>query len=262
MIKGVIFDLDDTLTVHDDLYDSNYLKIIKTFFPDFKMKDAEILKIMIETIDSIGSNKYFSNYLDAKFGGRDILWADCGGFGEIAQYLKEIHLEAQNEMWKNIIINLGISNNKINIKTIIHKYKFFMWEGIKAFDDVIPTLTKLKKYKLGVLTNGMELHQRRKISISGLMNFFSTQNSEIVTSSECLLGKPSPVPYNYICEKLSLDTSEIIMIGDTLDGDISGAKNLNIKNILINRKKNLNHESSIKPDFEVSSLSKIIRIID
>ena len=52
------------------------------------------------------------------------------------------------------------------------------------------------------------------------------------------------------------------MIGDTLDGDISGAKNLNIKNILINRKKNLNHESSIKPDFEVSSLSKIIRIID
>ena len=27
MIKGVIFDLDDTLTVHDDLYDSNYLKI-------------------------------------------------------------------------------------------------------------------------------------------------------------------------------------------------------------------------------------------
>ena len=66
MIKGIIFYLDDTLTVHDDLYDSNYLKIIKTFFPDFKMKDAEILKIMIETIDSIGSNKYFSNYLDAK----------------------------------------------------------------------------------------------------------------------------------------------------------------------------------------------------
>ena len=70
MIKGIIFDLDDTLTVHDDLYDFNYLKTIKTFFPDFQMDNLEVLRIMIDTIDSIGSKKYFSKYLDAKFGGR------------------------------------------------------------------------------------------------------------------------------------------------------------------------------------------------
>ena len=92
MIKGLVFDLDDTLTVHDDLYDFNYIRTINTFFPDFKMSNSEILKIMIETIDTIGSKKYFSEYLDAKFGGRDILWADCGGFGEIAEYLNNIYL--------------------------------------------------------------------------------------------------------------------------------------------------------------------------
>ena len=53
MIRGIIFDLDDTLTVHDDLYDVNYLKIIKQFFPDFRRNNLEILKIMIDTIDSI-----------------------------------------------------------------------------------------------------------------------------------------------------------------------------------------------------------------
>ncbi|MBK90645.1 MAG: hypothetical protein CL772_05655 [Chloroflexi bacterium] len=261
MIKGIIFDLDDTLTVHDDLYDFNYLRTIKTFFPDFNMKNTEVLKIMIETIDSVGSKKYFADYLDAKFGGRDILWADCGGFGEIAQHLKNIHLEAQNEMWINVIKNLGILSKKINIKSIIDKYKFFMWEGIKSFDDVIPTLTKLKRYKLGILTNGMQLHQRKKISISGLMDFFSTPNSEIVTSSECLQGKPFSKPYKYICEKLSLDLNEIIMVGDTLDGDILGAQKLNIKNVLINRKNNL-QEQSIKPDHIINSLKDLTTIIE
>jgi len=262
MIKGIIFDLDDTLTVHDDLYDFNYLKTIKTFFPDFQMDNLEVLRIMIDTIDSIGSKKYFSKYLDAKFGGRDILWADCGGFGEIAKYLKEFHIEAQNEMWINILKNLGVSNKHIKIKHIIDKYKFYMWSGIRAFDDVIPFLTKLNNYKIGILTNGMQLHQRRKISASGLLKFFSKTNSTIVTSSECLEGKPFETPYKFICEKLSLDYSEIIMIGDTLDGDISGAKKLNIKNVLINRKNLNNSNNLIKPDFEIKSLNEMEKTIE
>ena len=119
MIRGIIFDLDDTLTVHDDLYDVNYLKIIKQFFPDFRRNNLEILKIMIDTIDSIGSKKYFAQYLDAKFGGRDILWADCGGHGEIGKHLKSIYFEAQNEMWISILHNLGLSTKNIKIKEII-----------------------------------------------------------------------------------------------------------------------------------------------
>ena len=62
MIKGLIFDLDDTLTIHDELYDPNYLRIIREFFPDYKNNDSEILKVMIQTIDDIGSKKYFSRW--------------------------------------------------------------------------------------------------------------------------------------------------------------------------------------------------------
>ena len=59
MIKGLIFDLDDTLTIHDELYDPNYLRIIREFFPDYKNNDSEILKVMIQTIDDIGSKIFF-----------------------------------------------------------------------------------------------------------------------------------------------------------------------------------------------------------
>ncbi|MQF85695.1 MAG: HAD family hydrolase [SAR202 cluster bacterium] len=262
MIKGLIFDLDDTLTIHDELYDPNYLRIIREFFPDYKNNDSEILKVMIQTIDDIGSKKYFFRYLDCKFGGRDILWADCGGYGEIGEYLQNIYIEAQQEMWKEIFINLGISKNKLNLHEIIHAYKYYMWSGIKAFEDVIPALSKLKDYKLGILTNGMQLHQRKKISKAGLLSFFSKKNSAIVTSSECLSGKPYEIPYKFICEKLELSYSEIIMIGDTLDGDIQGANNLGIKNIWINRKQIKKDQFLEKPSFEINSLEELDKILN
>ena len=46
MIKGLIFDLDDTLTIHDELYDPNYLRIIREFFPDYKNNDLVNTVIM------------------------------------------------------------------------------------------------------------------------------------------------------------------------------------------------------------------------
>ena len=262
MIKGLIFDLDDTLTIHDDLYDLNYLRIIREFFPDYKNHDSEILRVMIQTIDEIGSKKYFSKYLDSKFGGRDILWADCGGFGEIGEYLQNIYIEAQQEMWKEIFINLGISKDISYLTEIIHTYKFYMWSGIRAFEDVIPALSRLKDYKLGILTNGMQLHQRKKISTAGLLSFFSKKDSAIVTSSECLSGKPFEAPYKFICEKLGLSYSEIIMIGDTLDGDIKGANNLGIKNIWINRKQMQKKDFFEKPSFEIRTMEELDEVLN
>ena len=219
MIKGIVFDLDDTLTVHEDLYNINYLKIIHIFFPEYKNDQSKILDLMIKIIDEVGTKKYFYNYKNTKFGGRDILWADCGGKGEIDEYLNGCYLEIQYAIWKEIISSLEIKNIS-NFKNIIDTYKYLMWSGIKTFSDVIPTLTKLKNFKLGILTNGMQIHQRRKISTAGILGIFSNKNTSIVTSSECSFGKPFEKPYKLICDKLSLNFSEIIMVGDRPEGDI------------------------------------------
>ena len=67
MIKGVIFDLDDTLTIHEDLYNINYIKTICKFFPDLNIPRNEILQIIINNVDKIGTKKYFKNhYLNVK----------------------------------------------------------------------------------------------------------------------------------------------------------------------------------------------------
>ena len=63
MIKGIIFDLDDTLTIHDELYDISYLKVVEKFLPNSKIDSIKILKIFINTIHKIGTEKLFLKVL-------------------------------------------------------------------------------------------------------------------------------------------------------------------------------------------------------
>jgi len=260
MIKGIIFDLDDTLTIHDELYDKNYLKIINKFSPKFKIDQEKILNIIISTIHQIGTEKKFSKYIQTKFGGRDILWGDCGGKGIVNEYLSKRFFEIRIEIWTEVFKNLCIEISNKDILKIINNYKFSMWEGIKTFDDVIPTLIKLKDIKLGVLTNGMDLHQRRKMAKAGILSFFSGANREIVTSSESIEGKPSKKPFEIILEKLGLSNDEVFMVGDRPESDILGANNMGITSILINREKQKFKNNFIVPNYEISNLKELLEI--
>ena len=261
MIKGIIFDLDDTLTIHEDLYNINYIKTICKFFPDLNIPRNEILQIIINNVDKIGTKKYFKNhYLNVKFGGRDLLWGDCGGYGNIPQYTKKIQSDLRYEIWNAIIENLGVKTD-VKISKIISYYIEIMWTGIKVFDDVIETLNNLRHYKLAVLTNGMPIHQRRKITSSGIRNYFTGKNRSIITSAECGFGKPNSIPYEVTLQSLNLNTEEVIMVGDRPEGDILGANLLGIKTVYINRNSETIKDIAYKPTFEIKNLNQLIKII-
>ena len=136
-----------------------------------------------------------------------------------------------------------------------------MWSGIKAFDDVLPVLLKLKKFKLAVLTNGMAIHQRRKLAKSGLLYFFSGKNREILTSSEIKFGKPHSHGFKFIINKLNLSTNEVIMVGDRPEGDIFGANKLGIKSVFINRENEVIKNEQYYPTYEINSLIELPTII-
>ena len=244
MIKGIIFDLDDTLTVHEKIYNIEYINIAKKISE--KIIDKNTLELIIDKIDKIGSNKYFEKYLDAKFGGRDILWGDTGGLGEVNGYISSNYNEIRSQIWKEIS-KIILESNSINIPEISNKYIHNMWSGIKAFDDVLPVLLKLKKFKLAVLTNGMAIHQRRKLAKSGLLYFFSGKNREILTSSEIKFGKPH--------------SHEVIMVGDRPEGDIFGANKLGIKSVFINRENEVIKNEQYYPTYEINSLIELPTII-
>ena len=58
MIKGIIFDLDDTLTIHEKIYNKEYIRISQEISKN--IIDKNTLEIIIKKINEIGSIKYFN----------------------------------------------------------------------------------------------------------------------------------------------------------------------------------------------------------
>ena len=117
------------------------------------------------------------------------------------------------------------------------------------------TLSYLKsKYALHILTNGFSEVQFVKVENSGLAPFFET----IITSEMAGFQKPKPEIFYYILEKTGAEKEETLMIGDDLEADILGAKNVGIDQIFVNFEKKPHRE---KPLHEVNSLLEILEIL-
>jgi putative hydrolase of the HAD superfamily len=87
-----------------------------------------------------------------------------------------------------------------------------------------------KGYKLHLITNGFEKTQHSKLQYSGLSHYFLN----VVTSEGSGSLKPKPEIFSYALEQAGASKENSIMIGDTPDVDIWGAKNAGIDQIHVN----------------------------
>lgn len=86
------------------------------------------------------------------------------------------------------------------------------------------------KYKLHIITNGFQEVQSSKLEKSGISFFFDT-----VTNSEMVgVKKPNRKIFDYALSAANTDTESSLMIGDNLEADILGAKNIGIDTIFFN----------------------------
>lgn len=87
-----------------------------------------------------------------------------------------------------------------------------------------------KGYSLHLITNGFEKTQHSKLKYSGLTPYFKA----VVTSEASGSLKPRPEIFTYAFEKAGAVAAESVMIGDTLEVDILGARNAGIHQIHVN----------------------------
>mmetsp|Transcript_20508 Transcript_20508/g.29357 ORF Transcript_20508/g.29357 Transcript_20508/m.29357 type:complete len:362 (+) Transcript_20508:95-1180(+) len=74
-----------------------------------------------------------------------------------------------------------------------------------------------------------------------------------------VVGKPSPLMIDYLCNKLGLDRSRICMVGDRLDTDVlfgtdNGLKSLLVLSGVTTEEKLLSQENTITPDYYADSI--------
>jgi putative hydrolase of the HAD superfamily len=112
-------------------------------------------------------------------------------------------------------------------------------------------------YNLALLTNGAPDLQREKIAASGLESFFKA----IAVSGEHGIGKPKPEIFHHLLEQLGVTAAEALMVGNSLERDIAGARNAGIRSIWI-RVPGSEEHAEVSPDYTISALAEIPAILE
>src|SRR5438477_124469 len=86
-------------------------------------------------------------------------------------------------------------------------------------------------YRLAITTNGPGDVQRAKLHASGLERYFPI----MVVSEEIGSGKPEPAMFRLALERLGVGADESVVVGDSHERDIVGARNAGIASILVDR---------------------------
>jgi len=97
---------------------------------------------------------------------------------------------------------------------------------LKPYDGVIEMLKELKKkYKLAVLTDAPRNKAWQRLVLAGLENYFD----EVGTYHDTKEHKPSKTPFLRMCERLNVEPSKCLFVGDNPSRDIKGAKEVGMK---------------------------------
>ncbi len=134
-----------------------------------------------------------------------------------------------------------------------------MRSRIFAFDDVLTVLEFLEnRFNIGLVTNGLPITQRGKLSQVGIRQYFDT----IAVSGEIGSGKPSPEIFLHALEKSHYEPSQTIMVGDVPARDIAGAQAAGIGSVWINRVRRPLRKWEPRPDAEISTLRELYEVIE
>ncbi|ALM74880.1 MULTISPECIES: TIGR02253 family HAD-type hydrolase [Thermococcus] len=168
-----------------------------------------------------------------------------------AKFLEEILSRRNTYEWHDWNFFFRLFNLDLRYEELLTAYP----HKIHVFPDVKPTLEWLKSegYKLGVVTSG-PTYQKLKLRIAKLDNYFDV----IVTREDVNTIKPDPKIFIYALEKLKVEPKEAIMIGDSLQQDVYGAKNVGMIAVWINR----NNEKGYNfADYEIRTLHELRKIL-
>ena len=256
-MKAVIFDLDDTLTVHQAAYDDSYLAVAKVIAGHHDIDPAAAAFCMPAIFLRAGETTPQSGFLRRiGIGGRDLLWGDAGAdrpeLADISTWLNDFRVSA----WNSVLQTHGVCDRPLAAR-LAGQFPDEMWRRIGPFPEVRTVVRSLAdRFKLGILTNGMPPHQHRKLAASGVADGFDP----VITSGGIGVGKPDSEAFAAVLEELGVSPHEALMVGDTFGRDVEGAVMAGIHAVWIDRNTDAEAPDGL-PYARVSSLTEILEML-
>ncbi len=221
MIKGVIFDFDNTLM-------------------DFmKMKRAAV-EAAVEAMIDAGLTYKKQEMLDKIY---KVYW--------------EEGIEDQQIFDKVLMKEFGKIDYKILASGIIG-YRRAKEGTLSLYPHVHLTLTKLvhKGLKLAVVSDAPRLPVWLRICGLGLQHYFDA----VVTFDDTGVKKPDPKPFLTALKYLDLTPEEAIMIGDWAERDMVGAKKVGLTTVFA-RYGDTQNQQNVIADYTIDDVKDLLDIV-
>ena len=117
--------------------------------------------------------------------------------------------------------SLGLKVSDVVINHLSEEYIAHLSSNNHLFPNTIEVLNYLKpKYQLHIITNGFQEVQDKKIKNSNIDSFFT----HVINSEMAGVKKPNPIIFELALHKANTVPEKSLMIGDSLEADIIGAK--------------------------------------
>ncbi len=124
---------------------------------------------------------------------------------------------------KNTFTKLKIEASDDLIFTLSEEYIKYLPSFGHLFNHTTEVLQYLKAhYKLHIITNGFHEVQHYKLRSAQIIDYFT----HIINSEMVGVKKPNPLIFEFALQKANVSPKQSIMIGDNLEADILGAKNV------------------------------------
>ena len=127
-----------------------------------------------------------------------------------------------------ILRSLGMD---VPIETVVSKV-LPVFDGIDVlYDDTLDVLTALQRmgYRMAIVSNGV--YQQKNAAMMGIEKYFDT----IIGSWHVGYMKPDPEIFNMALRQLGASPERALMVGDTWDADVAGARSAGIRALHLKR---------------------------
>jgi putative hydrolase of the HAD superfamily len=235
-IKAVLFDMFDTLMLIEKEH---------AFY-------SPALKRLHEYLVEQGVNVSYDKFKQAYIKARDALLAEADEKLEEPRFNLRI---------SNALRSLGYYfdpfGETVSKATLAFCEEFMKY--VRIDPDTKDILLKLHgRYKLGLVSNfAIPECVSKLLENHGLEKLFDV----IIVSATINRRKPNPEIFEEALRRLRVDASETVFVGDTMDADIKGAKDMGMKAIYIERRFQKEIEN-VCPDQKIKRLSELAAALE
>jgi len=259
VIRALIFDLDDTLAVDEAVSHETFAHTAAVASSRFGVEPGAFAKdamTMARDLWSEGACRPYCRSIGIS--AFECLW---GGFtGDSPEFTS---LREWSQSYRREVFARALSAQKEEypadaaemLATEFSSTRRARQRLLQGARELMVTLAQ--DYTLALLTNGAPDLQREKIAASGLEPFFKA----IAVSGEHGIGKPKPEIFHRLLRELEVSPEEAVMVGNSLERDIAGARNAGIRSIWV-RVPGSEEHADVTPDHTITSLAEIPEILN